>query len=87
MTIGSTRRVSSVPLRPREIALRAPAARRESTLWRLDWWLVLAVSALVSVGALLIWSATQQKELAADGDPKAFLKKGYPDHGSSSDGR
>jgi len=75
MTIGSTRRVSSVPLRPREIALREPAARRESTLWRLDWWLVLAVSALVSVGALLIWSATQQKELAADGDPKAFLKK------------
>jgi len=36
---------------------------------------VLAVSALVSVGALLIWSATQQKELAADGDPKAFLKE------------
>ena len=75
MTDWTTRRVASVAVRPREIALHEPVARRESRLWRLDWWLVLAVSALVSVGALLIWSATQQKELAADGDPKAFLKK------------
>jgi len=75
VTDWTTGRVASVAVRPREIALREPVARRESRLWRLDWWLVLAVSALVSVGALLVWSATQQKELAADGDPKAFLKK------------
>ncbi len=48
---------------------------RASPLRQLDWPLLLAVGALVSVGALLIWSATRQKELAVGADPQAFLKK------------
>ena len=71
----STPRVSPVRLRPREVTMRERAFDRASPLRQLDWVLLLAVSALVSVGGLLIWSATQQKMIAVGGDPKTFLKK------------
>jgi rod shape determining protein RodA len=64
-----------VRLRPREITLRERVLDRSSPLRSLDWVLLLAVAALVSVGALLIWSATREHELALGADPQAFLKK------------
>ena len=75
MTDWSTPRVSPVPLRPREVSLRERALDRTSPLRQLDWILLLAVTALVVVGGLLIWSATRQRELAVGLDPQAFLKK------------
>ena len=75
MTDWSTPRASPVSLRPRAASLRERALDRESVVRRLDWVLLLAVAALVSVGGLLIWSATRQKELDAGLDPQAFLKR------------
>ena len=71
----ATPRVSPVRLRPREISLRERVLDRSSPLRSLDWVLLLAVTALVSVGALLIWSATREHEIALGADPQAFLKK------------
>ena len=75
MTDWSTPRVSPVRLRPREVTWRERALDRTSPLRQLDWILLFAVSALVSVGGLLIWSATKQREIALGADPQAFLKK------------
>ena len=75
MTDWSTPRVSPVRLRPREVTVRERMLDRASPLRQLDWLLLFAVAALVSVGGLLIWSATRQRELALGGDPHAFLKK------------
>ena len=75
MTDWSTPRVSPVSLRPRSASLRDRALDREAVLRRLDWVLLLAVAALATVGGLLIWSATRQKELDAGLDPQAFLKR------------
>jgi rod shape determining protein RodA len=47
-------------------------ARRTSGL---DWILVLAVVALVTIGSLLVWSATAHREDLTSGDPTAYLKK------------
>ncbi len=71
----STPRVSPVRLRPREVTMRERAFDRASPLRQLDWLLLLAVTALVSVGGLLIWSATREKEIALGADPQAFLKR------------
>jgi rod shape determining protein RodA len=71
----ATPRVSPVRLRPREVSLRERALDRTSPLRQLDWVLLLAVSALVSVGGLLIWSATREHEIAIGADPQAFLKR------------
>jgi len=71
----STPRVSPVALRPREVPLRERFLNRASPLRQLDIWLLLAVSTLVSVGGLLIWSATREHQLALGLDPNAFLKK------------
>jgi rod shape determining protein RodA len=71
----STPRVSPVALRSREVPLRGRFLDRASPLRSLDIWLLLAVSTLVSVGGLLIWSATREHQLALGLDPNAFLKK------------
>jgi rod shape determining protein RodA len=71
----ATPRVSPVRLRPREITLRERAFDRASPLRSLDWVLLLAVGALVSVGGLLIWSATREHQIALGLAPDAFLKK------------
>jgi rod shape determining protein RodA len=64
-------------LRRREISLRERALDRESPLRRLDWTLALAVSALIGMGALLVWSATKP-QLTADGlDPQTYFKKHF----------
>ena len=74
MTDWSTPRVSPVPLRPREVSLRERALDRTSPLRQLDWILLLAVAALVTVGGLLFWSATKQHQINLGLDPQAFLK-------------
>jgi rod shape determining protein RodA len=42
---------------------------------RLDWLLLLAVLALVTIGSLLVWSATSHRDDLTLGDPTAYLKK------------
>jgi rod shape determining protein RodA len=48
---------------------------RDSALRRLDWVLLLAVGGLLVMGALLVWSATRQRQIDVGGDPNAFLRK------------
>ena len=66
---------SPVVLRPRGASLRERALQRESPLRRLDLVLALAVTALVVIGALLVWSATRQRMVLAGLDPQTFFKK------------
>jgi rod shape determining protein RodA len=42
---------------------------------RVDWVLMLAVGALVTLGSLLVWSATSHRDDLTGGDPKAYLEK------------
>jgi rod shape determining protein RodA len=42
---------------------------------RIDWVLMLAVVALVTLGTLLVWSATSHRDDLTGGDPKAYLQK------------
>ena len=41
----------------------------------LDWILLLAVSALVVLGTLLVWSATSMRVDLTGADPNAYLRK------------
>jgi rod shape determining protein RodA len=50
-----------------------PRVDRRSTVWQVDWILVLGVVALSSIGALLIWSATHNRESLTEGNPHFFL--------------
>jgi rod shape determining protein RodA len=59
--------------RPRSLVARA--FTRNSVVRRMDWVLVLAVTALSAIGVLLVWSATQPSLLAAGLDPHTYLKK------------
>ena len=68
MTDWSTPRVAPISLRPRSASLRERAIARESPLRNLDWWLVIAVVALIGMGALLVWSATKQRMINAGVD-------------------
>ncbi|MDX6325513.1 MAG: rod shape determining protein RodA [Nocardioidaceae bacterium] len=57
---------------------RHRAIRPESSLARvprLDWVLLLATMALLALGALLVWSATAQRDSLTGGDPQAFLRR------------
>ncbi len=72
MTDGPTPRAAPIRLAPRGASLRERAA---PPLRRLDRPLALATAGLVAVGALLVWSATRQKLLAAGLAPDAFLHK------------
>jgi rod shape determining protein RodA len=71
----ATPRVSPVRLHPREVRLRERLLDRESPLRQLDLVLIAAVSSLIGIGSLLIWSATREHQLALGLDPNAFLKK------------
>jgi len=46
---------------------------RRSTVWQVDWVLVLAVVALSFIGAMLIWSATHGRTSLTGGNQYAFL--------------
>src|SRR6478752_1823807 len=59
---------------------RRPSARsrvfgRDSAIWKLDWVLMGAVLALATLGALLVWSATRQREIDLGIDPQYYLKR------------
>jgi rod shape determining protein RodA len=69
----STPRPGTFAGRPRTLLARAFA--RNSVLRRMDWLLVLVVTALSVIGTLLVWSATQPALLAAGLDPHTYLKK------------
>ncbi|MEV8372894.1 rod shape-determining protein RodA [Kribbella sp. NPDC056861] len=56
------------PLRP-----SGARADRRSTLWQVDWVLVIGVLALSAIGALLIWSATYERTSLTGGNEHAFL--------------
>lgn len=50
--------------------------RPQASIWaRIDWVLMAAVLGLCAIGAVLVWSATRQRLLDADGDPQGYLKK------------
>lgn len=59
------------PGRPRAARLEASAAR----VPRLDWVLVLAAAALLALGALLVWSATAERNDLTGGDSQAFFRR------------
>lgn len=42
---------------------------------RIDWVLMIAVLALITLGTLLVWSATTHREDLTGGDPTAYLRK------------
>ncbi|WP_244963122.1 rod shape-determining protein RodA [Nocardioides dongkuii] len=42
---------------------------------RIDWLLMVAVLVLVTVGTLLVWSATSARDDLTGGDPTAYLRK------------
>ena len=42
---------------------------------RLDWTLLIAALSLSGLGALLVWSATKQRQLDLNLDPDSFIKK------------
>jgi rod shape determining protein RodA len=50
-----------------------PRADRRSTLWQVDWVLVIGVLALSAIGSLLIWSATYNRTALTNGNQHAFL--------------
>ncbi|MFI5693545.1 rod shape-determining protein RodA [Kribbella sp. NPDC051586] len=50
-----------------------PRMDRRSTVWHVDWVLVLGVVALSFIGAMLIWSATHNRTSLTDGNQYAFL--------------
>ncbi|WP_131746121.1 rod shape-determining protein RodA [Frankia sp. Cppng1_Ct_nod] len=75
MTSPTALRSSPVALRGRIGQLRDRASGRHSPLRRLDWPLQVSVIALSVLGALLVWSATRQREIGSGGDPQIFLKR------------
>jgi len=72
---SSAVRSAPIRLRPRGASLRERALQRESPLRRLDRVLALAITGLVALGALLVWSATRQRLLSAGLDPQSYLQK------------
>ncbi|HEY3557134.1 MAG TPA: rod shape-determining protein RodA [Kribbella sp.] len=50
-----------------------PRMDRRSTVWHVDWVLVLGVVALSFLGSLLIWSATHNRTSLTGGNPDAYL--------------
>ena len=66
MTVTSARPVRQARQASTPLALRAP---------RLDWLLVLASFALITVGTLLVWSATSTRADLTGGDPHTYLRK------------
>jgi rod shape determining protein RodA len=61
------------------VAVRARSSRTETTTRvraaRLDWVLMSATAVLLSVGAVLVWSATSARDDLTAGDPASYLKR------------
>ncbi|GAA1596878.1 rod shape-determining protein RodA [Kribbella hippodromi] len=52
-----------------------PRMDRRSTVWHVDWVLVLCVVALSFIGAMLIWSSTHNRTTLTGGNQYAFLAR------------
>jgi rod shape determining protein RodA len=50
-----------------------PRMDQRSTLWQMDWALIIGVVTLSAIGGLLIWSATYQRTSLTGGNQYAFL--------------
>ncbi len=72
MTVLSHRPAARASHRPSGRPGQAPNALRAPGL---DWLLMLATLALVSLGTLLVWSATSTRADLTGGDPHAYLRK------------
>ncbi len=59
------------PRSPRTSSAQSTLAR----VPRLDWMLLLAAAALLTLGTLLVWSATVERDALTGGDPQAFLRR------------
>ncbi len=70
-----TPRHSPVPLGGRRTSARDRWLAQNAWPRRVDWVLLLAVAALCTLGALLVWSATRQGLINEHGNPKAFLER------------
>ena len=70
-----TRPLAPIALPRRGPSLRERTRREQSPLRRLDLVLLLAVLALVVLGALLVWSATRARLVAGGLDPRTYLYK------------
>ena len=57
--------------RPRVIRPESSFAR----VPRLDWVMLLATAALLTLGTVLVWSATVERDLLTGGDSEAFLRR------------
>ncbi len=58
--------------RSRAVRVEGPSRSKAP---RIDWLLMLAVLALLTMGTLLVWSATINREDLTGGDPNSHLKK------------
>ena len=56
--------------------VRLRVETRPTLTWRgLDWWLLGAVLSLLTLGTLLVWSATSHRVDLTGGDPQTYLHK------------
>jgi rod shape determining protein RodA len=62
----------TAPVRTR---LTRPVTTTRVRSVRVDWLLVLAAAGLLTLGSLLVWSATSHRDTLTGGDPEAYLKK------------
>src|SRR3954451_8791579 len=63
------------PTRHRPIRTETGIASSLARVPRLDWPLLLATLGLLTLGTLLVWSATAQHDALTGGDPQAFLRR------------
>mgnify|MGYP000486444117 CR=1 FL=1 len=77
MTTMATRTVqASRSGRPAGVRPTSSLGTRPLLRWGgVDWWLMAAVSGLLVLGTLLVWSATTTRDDLTGGDPRAYLYK------------
>jgi rod shape determining protein RodA len=66
------------PGRGRQSLSRPRTPRTESSLARvphLDWVLLVVTAALLTIGTLLVWSATAERDVLTGGDSQAYLRR------------
>ncbi|MDJ1130377.1 rod shape-determining protein RodA [Streptomyces iconiensis] len=69
----STRSFSLAGYGPRRRSAWSRLTARDSVVWRLDWIMLLAGTALAVIGSLLVYSATRNRTELNQGDPHYFL--------------
>jgi rod shape determining protein RodA len=71
----STRSYSLSGYGPQKRSAWGRLTARDSSVWRLDWVMILAGAALSVIGSLLVWSATRNRTDLNNGDPHSFLTR------------